>query len=71
MLSEASAGSPATVHIPAVAERSNASRRVNTVRFDDSDINASPLLKTCNGAIRVQRYSGKAYWPSTWKWRLL
>src|ERR1700675_918176 len=43
MLSDARADSPATTPIPAVAERSSASRRVR-MRFDDSDMNASPLL---------------------------
>src|SRR5580698_569992 len=43
MLSDASVGSPATMLIPAVAERSSASRRVR-MRFEDSDMNASPLL---------------------------
>src|SRR5580704_15572441 len=43
MLSDASAGSPATMPIPAVAERSNASRRVS-ICIEDSDMNTSPLL---------------------------
>src|SRR5580658_5762852 len=40
--------------IPAVAERSNASRRVS-VRFEDSDMNTSPLLfGQCILAVNVE-----------------
>src|SRR5580692_9325923 len=43
MLSDASADWPATTPIPAVADRSSASRRVS-MRFENSDMNISPLL---------------------------
>src|SRR5579863_8066344 len=54
MLSDASADSPATMPIPAVAERSSASRRVS-VRFEDPDMNSSPLLLgQCILAVKVE-----------------
>src|SRR5580692_8565997 len=54
MLSDARADSPATTPIPAVAERSSASRRVR-MRFEDSDMNGSPLLlRQCILPINVE-----------------
>src|SRR5579863_682680 len=68
MLSDASADSPATMPIPAVAERSNASRRVRT-RIEESDMNFSPLLLgQCILAVNVEvagRNGRRRVWLAT------
>src|SRR5579863_6172190 len=68
MLSAASAESPATMPIPAVVERSNASRRVRT-RIEESDMSFSPLLfGQCILAVNVEvagRNGRRRVWLAT------
>src|SRR5271169_3888537 len=68
MLSDARADSPATTPIPAVADRRSASRRVS-VRFEDPDMNSSPLLLgQCILAVNVEvasRNGRRGFWLAT------